>query len=104
MALHMVGISRCRRFDRPDGSPQELCADVRLNVRGAADLRRQLLRIRIHEITEMQVAGCFRIADKELVEACNQALADMKADGTLYDLAVKYLSQDVADSLDVFTK
>ena len=59
---------------------------------------------RIHEITEMQVAGCFRIADKELVEACNQALADMKADGTLYDLAVKYLSQDVADSLDVFTK
>ena len=41
---------------------------------------------------------------KELVEACNQALADMKADGTLYDLAVKYLSQDVADSLDVFTK
>ena len=57
MALHMVGISRCRRFDRPDGSPQELCADVRLNVRGAADLRRQLLRIRIHEITEMQVAN-----------------------------------------------
>lgn len=52
----------------------------------------------------MQVAGCFRIADKELVEACNQALTDMKADGTLYDLAVKYLSQDVADSLDVFTK
>ena len=43
-------------------------------------------------------------ADKELVEACNQALTDMKADGTLYDLAVKYLSQDVADSLDVFTK
>jgi len=57
MTLHMVGISRCRRFDRPDGSPQELCADVRLNVRGAADLRRQLLRIRIHEITEMQVAN-----------------------------------------------
>ena len=56
------------------------------------------------DITEMQVAGCFRIADKELVEACNQALTDMKADGTLYDLAVKYLSQDVADSLDVFTK
>lgn len=50
------------------------------------------------------MAGCFRIADKELVEACNQALTDMKADGTLYDLAVKYLSQDVADSLDVFTK
>ena len=56
------------------------------------------------DITEMQVAGCFRIADQELVEACNQALTEMKADGTLYNLAVKYLSQDVADSLDVFTK
>lgn len=56
------------------------------------------------DITEMQVAGCFRIADQELVEACNQALREMKSDGTLYDLAVKYLSQDVADSLDVFTK
>ena len=56
------------------------------------------------DLNEVQVVGCFRIADKELLDACNQALADMKADGTMYDLAVKYLSQDVADSLDVFVK
>ena len=37
-------------------------------------------------------------------DANTQPIIGMKADGTLYDLAVKYLSQDVADSLDVFTK
>lgn len=54
------------------------------------------------DITEMQVAGMFRIEDQDLVNAANEALAEMKEDGTLYDLAVKYLSQEVADSLDVF--
>ena len=78
-----------------------------LYLEGKPDMKQYVKQVAFYEpadITEMQVAGCFRIADKELVEACNQALADMKADGTLYDLAVKYLSQDVADSLDVFTK
>ena len=78
-----------------------------LYLEGKPDMKQYVKQVAFYEpadITEMQVAGCFRIADKELVEACNQALTDMKADGTLYDLAVKYLSQDVADSLDVFTK
>lgn len=56
------------------------------------------------DLAEVQVAGCFRIEDKELLDAVNAAMAEMKADGTMYDLAVKYLSQEVADSLDVFTK
>lgn len=56
------------------------------------------------DITEMQVGGMFRMQDQDLVNAANEALKEMKADGTLYNLAVKYLSQEVADSLDVFTK
>ena len=56
------------------------------------------------DLAEVQVAGCFRIEDKELLDAVNAAMAEMKADGTMYNLAVKYLSQEVADSLDVFTK
>lgn len=54
------------------------------------------------DITEMQVGGMFRISDQELVEAVNVAIAEMKADGTLYDIAVKYLGQEVADTLAVF--
>ena len=46
----------------------------------------------------------FRIEDQELVNAVDEALQEMKEDGTLYNLAEKYLSQEVADSLDVFTK
>lgn len=56
------------------------------------------------DVTEMQVAGMFRIGDQDLVEAANAALQEMKEDGTLHEIAVKYLSQEVADSLDVFTK
>lgn len=56
------------------------------------------------DLAEVQVAGCFRIEDKELLDAVNAAMTEMKADGTMYNLAVKYLSQEVADSLDVFTK
>lgn len=88
-------------------TPAGLAEAMALYLEGKPDMKQYVKQVAFYEpadITEMQVAGCFRIADKELVEACNQALADMKADGTLYDLAVKYLSQDVADSLDVFTK
>lgn len=71
------------------------------------DMKEHVKQVAYYEasdITEMQVAGCFRIKDQELVEAANDALREMKADGTLYDLAVKYLSKDVADSLDVFVE
>lgn len=71
------------------------------------DMKQYVKQVAFYEpadIAEMQVAGCFRIEDQDLVAAVNEALAEMKADGTLYNLAVKYLSQDVADSLDVFVK
>ncbi len=78
-----------------------------LYLEGKPEMKEYVKQVAFYEpedITEMQVAGMFRIEDQDLVEAVNEALQEMKEDGTLYNLAVKYLSQEVADSLDVFTK
>lgn len=78
-----------------------------LYLESKPDMKEYVKQVAFYEpkaITEMQVAGMFRIEDQDLVEAANEALQEMKEDGTLYDLAVKYLSQEVADSLDVFKK
>ncbi len=78
-----------------------------LYLEGKPEMKQYVKQVAYYEpedITEMQVAGMFRIEDHDLVEAVNEALQEMKEDGTLYNLAVKYLSQEVADSLDVFTQ
>lgn len=78
-----------------------------LYLEGKPEMKQYVKQVAYYEpedITEMQVAGMFRIEDQDLVEAVNEALQEMKEDGTLYNLAVKYLSQEVADSLDVFTQ
>lgn len=78
-----------------------------LYLEGKPDMKEFVKQVAYYEpedVTEMQVAGMFRIEDQELVNAVDEALQEMKEDGTLYNLAEKYLSQEVADSLDVFTK
>ena len=78
-----------------------------LYLEGKPEMKQYVKQVAYYEPedpAEMQVAGMFRIEDQDLVNAVNEALQEMKEDGTLYNLAVKYLSQEVADSLDVFTK
>lgn len=52
-------------------------------------------------LLDVQVGVTCRLSDVELREAIDKALADMKADGTLYDIGVKYFGQEVADTLEV---
>ncbi len=53
---------------------------------------------------DVQVGVTCRLSDVSLREKIDEALTAMKADGTLYELGVKYFGEEVADSLDVLKK
>ncbi len=54
------------------------------------------------ESYEIESAAMFRKEDVELGQAVDQAIKDMIADGTCYNLALKYFGKEVADNTSIY--